>query len=71
MENCTYLCCKELSNIGKVGTEYEAWCDIKPKSIINDRYLFLKSLTKSTFFYFKKLIVVQKGSATVANCYSH
>ena len=25
---------------------------------------FLKSMTKSTFFYFKKLIVVQKGPTT-------
>jgi hypothetical protein len=30
--------------------------------------LFLESLTKSTFFYFKKLIVVQKGPTTFCLC---
>ena len=59
MENCTYLYCKELSHIGKEDTEFEAWCNIKPKPIINERdFFFLESLTKSIFFYFKKLIVV-------------
>ncbi len=49
-ENCIYLYYKVQSHIGKMGTEYEAWCDIKPKSIINEGDLFLESLIKSIFF---------------------
>ena len=48
-------------HIGKVGTKFEIWCDIKQKPIINKCDLFSG---KSNQKYFKKLIIVSKGPIT-------
>ena len=51
-----------------MGIEYEAWCNIKSKAIINEGdffFFFSGKSDKSTSFYFKKLIVASIEPTTI------
>ena len=62
IENFIYFSCKELYHIGKVGTEYKAWYDIKLKPTINENNFFLKVLTNVLLSILRNWLLHKEGA---------